>query len=161
MQRHGRAPAGFDSLGKRTRVEKLGPGCWRSGCLQAASPCWGQGEISSFSSCLRPRHTGPRARPSLLSVPARIAAGFCFNAPSPDAGQHRGGVAGTGPAPSSPRALPDPHRAAGCSEADAGSPGHCIVPCPGCLAPLPLSRRAGTLPVLPLARAAVREGGTS
>ena len=103
MQRHGRAPVGFDSLGKWTQMEKLSPGCWRSGCLQAASPCWGQGEVSSFSSCLCPRHTRPRAQPSLLSVPARIAAGFCFNTLSPDAGQHWGGIAGTGPAPSSPQ----------------------------------------------------------
>lgn len=48
MQRYGRTPLGFDSLGKW--VEKtLGPGFWQSNCLQAALPCLGQGEVSSFS----------------------------------------------------------------------------------------------------------------
>lgn len=105
MQRHGRVPVGFDSLGKWVRVEKPGPGCWQSGCLWAALPCLGQGQVSSFSSCLRPRHIRPHDGSSLLSVPAHIAAGFCFsfNTPSPDAGQHQGGVAGTGLAPSSPQ----------------------------------------------------------
>lgn len=51
--------------------------------------------------------------------------------------------------------------AAGCSEADAGSPGHRVVPCPGCTVPLPPGRRAGTSPVLPLAGAVAREGGVS
>lgn len=51
MQRCSRAPMGFDSLGKW--VEKaLGPGFWQSSCLQAASPCLGQGEVSSFSACV-------------------------------------------------------------------------------------------------------------
>lgn len=30
----------------------------------------------------------------------------------------------------------DPRRAGGCSQVDAGSPSHWIMPCPGCLAPL-------------------------
>lgn len=51
MQRYGRTPLGFDSLGKW--VEKtLGPGFWQSSCLQAALPCLGQGEVSSFSACV-------------------------------------------------------------------------------------------------------------
>lgn len=78
MQRHCRAPAGFHSLGKWARVEKRGPGCWQSNCLQTASPRLGQGEVSSSSSCLCPRHIGPHAGPSLLFVPAPITAGFLF-----------------------------------------------------------------------------------
>lgn len=36
----------------------LGPGFWQSSCLQAASPCLGQGEVSSFSGCV-PRTLNP------------------------------------------------------------------------------------------------------
>lgn len=47
-QRYGRAPLGFDSLGKWVG-KTLGPGFWQSSCLQVALACLGQGEVSSFS----------------------------------------------------------------------------------------------------------------
>lgn len=93
--------------------------------------------------CLCPRNTEPCAGPPVLSVSAHITAGFCsFNTLMPDS---------TGVAQpvlsswcrTSAESVSDPRRA-GCSQVDAGSPSHWIMPCPGCLAPLCSSRRAGT-----------------
>lgn len=91
MQRYGRTPLGFDSLGKwmeNTAGSRLLAEQLSAGSITLSEPGGGFQLL-----CLCSKNTEPCVGPPLLSV-AHITAGFCsFNAPSPDAGQHWVGTA--------------------------------------------------------------------